>query len=82
MAAKTAAQRKAEQRAREKLREEERLALLLSRRISLDLYKATDAKLALLMERLQIEEPQDVITRLIHGADQLDDESLRDLTTL
>lgn len=45
MAAKTAAQRKAEQRERDKMTEEERLARLLSRRIGLDLYHATDAKL-------------------------------------
>ncbi|OBY90482.1 hypothetical protein A6723_019420 [Pseudomonas sp. AU11447] len=81
MAAKTAAERKAEQRERDRMNEEERLARLLSRRISLDLFKATDAKLARIMERLQIDEPQDVLTRLIHGADRLDDESLADLAS-
>ncbi|QEY70464.1 hypothetical protein [Pseudomonas denitrificans (nom. rej.)] len=81
MAAKTAAQRKAEQRERDKMTEEERLARLLSRRIGLDLYHATDAKLARTMERLGIDEPQDVIQRLIHGADRLDDESLAELTS-
>lgn len=81
MAAKTAAERKAEQRERDKLKEEERLARLLSRRITLDLFKATDMALIRIMERLQIDEPQDVIQRLIHGADRLDDESLAELTT-
>lgn len=81
MAAKTAAERKAAQRDRDKRSEEERLARLLSRRISLDLFKATDAKLVRIMERLQIDEPQDVLTRLIHGADRLDDESLAELAS-
>lgn len=81
MAAKTAAQRKAEQRERDKMTEEERLARLLSRRIGLDLYHATDAKLVRTMERLGIDEPQDVIQRLIHGSDRLDDESLAELTS-
>ncbi|WP_313461544.1 hypothetical protein [Pseudomonas nitroreducens] len=81
MAAKTAAQRKQEQRERDKMTEEERLARLLSRRIGLDLYHATDAKLVRTMERLGIDEPQDVISRLIHGADRLDDESLAELTS-
>ena len=81
MAAKTAAQRKADQRERDKMTEEERLARLLSRRIGLDLYHATDAKLVRTMERLGIDEPQDVIQRLIHGADRLDDESLAELTS-
>lgn len=81
MAAKTAAERKAEQRERDKLKEEERLARLLSRRITLDLFKANDMALIRIMERLQIDEPQDVIQRLIHGADRLDDKSLAELTT-
>lgn len=81
MAAKTAAQRKQEQRERDKMTEEERLARLLSRRIGLDLYHATYAKLVRTMERLGIDEPQDVISRLIHGADRLDDESLAELTS-
>ncbi|MDG9927455.1 MULTISPECIES: hypothetical protein [unclassified Pseudomonas] len=80
--AKSARERKAEQRERDKKSEEERLALLLSRRITLDLYKATDAKLIETMQRLSIEEPQDLLTRLIHGAHRLDDESLAELTTL
>lgn len=34
------------------------------------------------MERLGIDEPQDLISRLIHGADRLDDESLREITAV
>lgn len=45
MTAKTAAQRQAEKRERDRMKEEERLARLLSRRISLDLYKSTDMAL-------------------------------------
>ncbi|WP_275628974.1 hypothetical protein [Pseudomonas sp. 273] len=81
MTAKTAAQRQAEKRERDRMKEEERLARLLSRRISLDLYKSTDMALIRTMARLGIDEPQDVIQRLIHGADRLDDESLAELTS-
>lgn len=80
--AKTATERKREQRERDKKTEAERLALLLSRSIKVDLFKATDAKLIEVMQRLDIEEPQDLITRLIHGAHRLDDESLAELTAL
>lgn len=80
MTAKTPADRKREQRERDRLSEEERLSRLLSRSIKLDLFKGTDAKLIRAMERLGIEEPQDLITRLIHGADRLDDETLNEIT--
>jgi len=80
--AKTATERKQEQRQRDKLAESERLARLLSRKIKLDLYKATDAALLRIMDRTGIEEEQDIITRLIHCADQLDDEGLAAITSL
>nr|WP_312968578.1 hypothetical protein [Pseudomonas sp.] len=80
--AKSATVRKQEQRQRDRLAEEERLARLLSRTIKLDLFKATDAQLIRSMERLGIEEPQDLITRLICGADRLDYETLREITSL
>lgn len=80
--AKTDAERKQDQRARDKLNEEERQARLLSRRIQLDLYKATDAKLVAMMDALGIEEPQDLLTRLVHGASKLDHEQLSRLTDL
>lgn len=76
MTAKTPAQRKAEQRERDKLSEAERLSRLLSRTIKLDLYKRTDAALIHSMERAGIDEPQDLITRLIHAAAKLTDAQL------
>jgi hypothetical protein len=82
MAAKSATERKREQRERDKLAEEERLARLLSRKIKIDLYKATDAALLRIMARTGIEEEQDIITRLIHCADLLDDAWLAEITSL
>lgn len=78
----TSAERMREKRERDKLKEEERLARLHARTIKLDLYKGTDMALIRTMERLGIDEPQDLITRLIHGADKLDDERLSWLTKL
>jgi hypothetical protein len=80
--AKTAAERKAEQRERDKLTETERLSRLLSRTIKLDLYKRTDSALIRCMARAGIDEPQDLITRLIHNADQMTDTGLARLTEL
>lgn len=77
--AKTPAQRKQEQRERDKLKEEERKARLLSRRIVTDLYHNTDHALKRSMARAGIEEEQDLITRLIHGADRLTDQQLEAL---
>lgn len=77
--AKTPAQRKKEQRERDKLSAEEREALLLSRRIVTDLYHNTDNALKRSMIRAGIEEEQDLITRLIHGADRLTDKQLEKL---
>ena len=82
MTAKTPAQRKAEQRARDNQKKEQREALLLSRRISLDLYHATDERLLRTMQRADIEEEQDLVTRLIHAADRLDDAALQELVAL
>lgn len=72
----TSKERMQAKRERDKLKEEERLARLLARSIKLDLYKATDYALIRTMVRAGIEEPQDLITRLIHNADKLDDEQL------
>lgn len=71
MTAKSATDRQREKRERDKLAEEERLARLLSRSIKLDLFKGTDTKLVEMMGRAGIDEPQDFITRLIHGAYRL-----------
>ncbi|WP_225785849.1 hypothetical protein [Pseudomonas sp. Marseille-P9655] len=77
--AKTPAQRKKEQRERDKLTAEEREARLLSRRIVTDLYHNTDHALKRSMARSGIEEEQDLISRLIHGADRLTDKQLENL---
>ncbi len=77
--AKTPAQRKKEQRERDKLSAEEREALLLSRRIVTDLYHNTDNAIKRSMIRAGIEEEQDLITRLIHGADRLTDKQFEKL---
>ena len=74
--AKTATERKREQRERDKQSEEDRLSRLLSRTIKLDLFKATDMALIRGMVRMGIEEPQDFLTRLIHAADNLSDDEL------
>ncbi len=68
MTAKTAAERMREKRARDKLREEERLAVLLAKTIKLQLFHSTNTALEQLMLEIGIDEPQDAITRLIHGA--------------
>ena len=68
MTAKTAAERMREKRARDKLREEERLAVLLAKTIKLQLFHSTSETLERLLIETGIDEPQDLITRLIHGA--------------
>lgn len=80
--AKSAALRKQEQRERDKLTEAERLSRLLSRAIELQLFKGTDMALIRCMARTGIDEPQDLITRLIHNADQMTDNGLARLTEL
>ena len=72
----TATQRQQNKRDRDKKTEAERLALLLSRGIKLDLFKATDMALVRGMARMGIDEPQDFLTRLIHAADNLSDDEL------
>ena len=71
MTAKTAAERMREKRARDKLREEERMAKLLAKTIKLQLFHSTNEALEQLMLEIGIDEPQDVVTRLIHGARHL-----------
>lgn len=78
MAAKTPAQRQQDKRDRDKLSKEERGARLLSRRIVTDLYHNDDAALKRIMSRAEIEEEQDVISRLIRGAARMSDEQLKD----
>ena len=80
--AKTPAQRKKEQREREKMAAEEREALLLSRQIVTKLYHGTNLALTRLKARAAITEDQDIITRLIHGADRLTETQLTALIKL
>ena len=68
MKAKTGAERMREKRARDKLSEEERLKVLLAKTIKLQLYHSTNTALDQLLIETGIDEPQDLITRLIHGA--------------
>lgn len=71
MTAKSAAERMREKRARDKLAKEERLKVLLAKTIKLQLYHSTNEALDQLLIETGIDEPQDVITRLIHGARHL-----------
>jgi protocatechuate 3,4-dioxygenase beta subunit len=75
MTAKTAAQRQQEKRERDKMSKEDREARLLSRRIVTDLYHNDDAALKRVMARAKIEEEQDMISRLIRGADRIIDQA-------
>ncbi|MNG23043.1 hypothetical protein D3C84_1076030 [compost metagenome] len=74
--AKSALERKQDERKRNKMSEEERLARLLSRRLGIELFHNDDAKLKHSMLRTGIEEEQDLISRLIHAADRMTDEQL------
>lgn len=78
MTAKTPAQRQQDKRDRDKKSKEEREAMLLSRRIVTDLYHNDDAALKRVMSRAKIEEEQDLISRLIRGADRMPDDQLND----
>ena len=73
-AAKTPAERMREKRQRDKLAEEERLTRLLSKTIKLQLFHSTNETLDRLLIETGIDEPQDIITRLIHGAKLLSEE--------
>lgn len=76
--AKTPAQRQQDKRDRDKMSKEDREALLLSRRIVTDLYHNDDAALKRVMARCDITEEQDILSRLIRGADRMTDEELTD----
>ena len=68
MAVKTGAERSREYRQRKKLDEEKRLDALLAKTIKLQLFHSTSETLDRLLIETGIDEPQDLITRLIHGA--------------
>jgi len=69
--AKTAVERQREKRQRDKLAEEERLTKLLAKTIKLQLFHNTSETLDRLLIETGIDEPHDLITRLIHGAQHL-----------
>lgn len=68
---KTAAERMREKRQRDKLADEERLTRLLAKTIKLQLFHSTSEALDRLLIETGIDEPQDLITRLIHGVQHL-----------
>ena len=71
--AKSATERKRDQRDRDKLSAKEKEALLLSRKIVTALYRNDDAALKRTMARTGIDEEQDLIPRFIRGADRMTD---------
>lgn len=76
--AKSATERKRDQRERDKLSAQEKEARLLSRKIVTSLYHNGDAALKRVMVRAKIKEEQDLISRFIRGADRMTDEQLAD----
>jgi hypothetical protein len=74
--AKSAKERKQDQRERDKLTTAEKEAALLSRSIVTKLYHNTDAVLKRTLSRTGIDEDQDILTRLIHAADRMTDSQL------
>ena len=74
--AKSATERKREQRVRDKLSAKEKESLLLSRKIVTALYHSDDAALKRAMARTGIDEEQDLISRFIRGADRMTDQRL------
>lgn len=76
--AKTAAQRQREKRERDRQRREQHEAQVLAYRLNLDIYKGTAAHLARIMTATQIEEQQDIITRLSHRCAQMPDAELKE----
>lgn len=76
--AKSATERKRDQRARDRLSAQEKEALLLSRKIVTALYHNDDAALKRTMARTRVDEEQDLISRFIRGADRMTDEQLAD----
>ena len=80
--AKSAAERKRDQRDRDKLSAKEKEALLLSRKIVTALYHNDDAALKRTMARTGINEEQDLISRFIRDADRMTDKQLVELIRL
>ncbi|WP_425054754.1 hypothetical protein [Pseudomonas abyssi] len=77
--AKSAKERKREQRAREKLKAEERRARLLAYSLKVDVYQGTADHIERIKQVTGIDEVQDLLTRAIHNISRLDDDALRAL---
>ena len=80
--AKSATERKREQRVRDKLSTKEKEALMLSRKIVTALYHNDDAALKRSMVRTGIDEEQDLISRFIRGADRITNQQLAEFIRL
>ena len=80
--ARSATERKRDQRDRDKLSAKEKEALLLSRKIVTALYHNDDVALKRTMARTEIDEEQDLISRFIRGADRMTDQQLADFIRL
>lgn len=80
--AKSATERKRDQRDRDKMSAKEKEALLLSRKIVTALYHNDDAALKRTMARTGIDEEQDLISRFIRGADNMSDKQLTEFIRL
>lgn len=80
--AKSATERKRDQREQDKLSAQEKEARLLSRKIVTSLYHNDDAALKRVMARTSIEEEQDLISRFIRGADRMTDQQLTEFIRL
>ena len=80
--AKSATERKRDQRDRDKLSAKEKESLLLSRKIVTALYHNDDAALKRTMARTGIDEEQDLISRFIRGADRMTDQQLAEFIRL
>ena len=77
--AKSATERKREQRERDKLKAEERRARLLAFTLKLEVFKGTAERLERIQQVTGIDEVQDLLTRAIHNISRLDDDALRAL---
>jgi len=75
--AKSATERKREQRERDKLKAEERRARLLAYTLKVEVYQGTADHIERIQQVTGIDEVHDLLTRLIHNADRLDDAALR-----
>lgn len=76
--AKTATERKRDQRERDKLKAEERRARLLAYSLTVEVYQGTADHIERIKQVTGIDEVHDLLTRAIHNISRLDDAALRD----